>query len=204
MTQIEWIDSCAHELAADGIVLDVRHFPRTDGDYLAQIKKMAVDCGLAIAAVYDAALYAGDHGPTLAAALALGAPIVAAPLPQQTAMSWSDALGRVGEAAAAAKRLNVTLALRNAVGSLAAGSAEMKAAAKETDSAWLRFGPEPQTLEAGSDLTTLLARSVLIWQHIGSPSIAPEQLQGFNAWVVLDDPAGTATLATATTALGML
>ena len=39
------------ELRADGVVLDVRHFPRTDDDYLAQIKKMATDIGLVIAAI---------------------------------------------------------------------------------------------------------------------------------------------------------
>src|SRR5579863_9211938 len=53
LTQLEFLDLCARELACDGVVLDVRHFPRTDDDYLAQIKKMATDRGLSIAALAD-------------------------------------------------------------------------------------------------------------------------------------------------------
>ena len=49
LTQLEFLDLCARDLASDGVVLDVRHFPRTDGDYLAQLKKMAADRGLDIA-----------------------------------------------------------------------------------------------------------------------------------------------------------
>ena len=51
LTQLEFFDLCARELACDGVVLDVRHFPRTDDDYLAQVKKMAADRGLTIAAL---------------------------------------------------------------------------------------------------------------------------------------------------------
>ncbi|MGH8163526.1 MAG: hypothetical protein ACREP1_04245, partial [Rhodanobacteraceae bacterium] len=51
LTQLEWIDRCARELAADGLVFDVAHFPRTDADYLAQVKKMCADLGLTVAAV---------------------------------------------------------------------------------------------------------------------------------------------------------
>src|SRR5215469_1212812 len=50
LTQLEFLDLAARELRVDGIVLDARHFPRTDSDYLAQIKKMAADTCLTIAA----------------------------------------------------------------------------------------------------------------------------------------------------------
>lgn len=192
ITQLEWIDSCAHELAADGIVVDVRHFPRTDGDYLAQVKKMAVDTGLAIAAVADDGFFGGaSMEATFALAQTLGAPMIAAPLPQQTAATWSEALERLGEAATAAKRANVTIALRNAAGTFAAGTAELKAAAKETDSAWLRFGPEPAAFEAGSELAPLLAKTVLIWQpvdgkHEAAGAAILAQAQAFNGWLALD------------------
>ncbi len=60
LTQLEFLDLCAHELACDGVVLDVRHFPRTDDDYLAQVKKMAADRGLSLAALADAAFFRSD------------------------------------------------------------------------------------------------------------------------------------------------
>ena len=61
LTQLEFLDLCARELECDGVVLDVRHFPRTDSDYLAQIKKMATDWGLTIAALSDASLFKAER-----------------------------------------------------------------------------------------------------------------------------------------------
>jgi hypothetical protein len=60
LTQLEFLDLCAREFACDGVVLDVRHFPRTDDDYLAQVKKMATDRGLCLAALADAAFFLSD------------------------------------------------------------------------------------------------------------------------------------------------
>src|SRR5579862_7300506 len=51
LTQLEWLDLCAAELEADGVVFELRHFPRTDAEYVAQLKKMAVDLGLTVAAL---------------------------------------------------------------------------------------------------------------------------------------------------------
>src|SRR5581483_6656237 len=83
LTQIEFIELCARELAVDGIVLDVRHFPRIDDDYLAQIKKMATDLGLGIAALHDDTFFISDEASMQAGlriALAIGSPLIAAPL----------------------------------------------------------------------------------------------------------------------------
>ena len=71
LTQLEFLDLCARELACDGVVLDVRHFPRTDDDYLAQVKKMAADRGLTIAALADACVLrcrTASGWPTIAGA----------------------------------------------------------------------------------------------------------------------------------------
>src|SRR5579884_2409690 len=87
LTQLEWIDLCAHELAADGVVFDVRHFPRTDTDYLAQVKKMAVDFGLTVAALRHDGFFTAEEPQMEQAvemALALGAPLLSAPLPPET------------------------------------------------------------------------------------------------------------------------
>lgn len=196
VTQLEFLERCAREFAYDGVVLDVRHFPRTDGDYLAQVKKMAADLGLDVAAVADATFFASadaDRDATLAIALALGAPLIAAPLQAETACSWSAQLGRLGAATAAAKAANVTLAMRNVPGTFAANAHDFKRASKETDSAWLRFGPEPARYEAADD-ATMLAKTVLLWEVAGRPFARREAYASFRGHLVLDDEDGAGSV----------
>ena len=45
MTHLEWLEACATRLGADGVVLAMADFPRTDAEYAAQIKKIATDLG---------------------------------------------------------------------------------------------------------------------------------------------------------------
>ena len=42
---LEWLELCTSRLDADGVVLALADFPRTDGEYAAQVKKVAVDLG---------------------------------------------------------------------------------------------------------------------------------------------------------------
>lgn len=197
LTQLEWVDLCAHELAADGVVFDVRHFPRTDSDYLAQVKKMAADLGLTVAALSDDGFFAADEAAmeqSLTNALALGAPLLAAPLPAETSASWSEVQAHLGSATSLAKRLNITLALRNAPGTFAATSHDMKRASKEADSAWLRYGPDFDALDAASDAEALAAKSVLTWGRADADTAAIQALAGtlgrFCGFVALDAQAG--------------
>lgn len=208
LTQLEFLDLCARELACDGVVLDVRHFPRTDDDYLAQVKKMATDRGLSLAALADPSFF--SSGPermreVLRRAEVLGAPLVAAALEREVSCSWSDQLARVGVAASLAKALNVTLAVRNAPETFASGTHDLKRVAKEADSAWLRFGPEPETLEAGSDPVALQPNTVLLWSDIGTQSSASildtvAAFAGFRGHVALDARSGAADAALAAAA----
>ena len=193
LTQLEWIDLCAHELAADGIVVDVRHFPRTDTDYLAQVKKMAADLGLSVAALRHDGFFDADAPhmeQALEMALALGAPLLCAPLPPEVAMSWTQVQARLGEATSHAKRLNVTLAIRNAPHTFAASAHDLKRVSKEADSAWLRYSPDFGALEAGSDPAELLSKTVLAWSHLHAEPAA--LLMPFLGFVALDAPAGDA------------
>ncbi|MEO6912845.1 MAG: hypothetical protein ABI182_02335 [Candidatus Baltobacteraceae bacterium] len=199
LTQIEWIELCARELAADGVVLDVRHFPRPDSDYLAQIKKMAADLGLTVAALRDDGFFAGDETGMRAAlqtAIAVGAPLLAAALPEQTAASWPDVLKRLGIATSLAKHLNVTLAVRNAAGSFAATTHDCKRVSKEADSAWLRFGPDFLGFDGASEPASLLPNTVLAW-HDRSKAIDGliPLLCEYRGFMVIDDAAGAATTA---------
>lgn len=205
LTQLEWLDLCARELAADGVVCDVRHFPRRDSDYLAQVKKMAVDLGLVIAAVSDADFFGGDEAAmrdVLAVADVLGAPIVTAPLELETATSWSAELERLGVATSMAKTMNVTLAVRNRALTFGATSHDLKRVSKEADSAWLRYALEFEAFDAASDPQALVSKAVLLWHthHAGeidsdeSPAIhrTREFAKDFRGFFVLDISGGNA------------
>ncbi len=209
LTQLEFLDLCARELACDGVVLDVRHFPRTDDDYLAQIKKMTTDRGLSLAALADPGFFAAAPErmrEVLRYAEVLGAPLVAAPLELEVSRSWSDQLARLGDATSLAKMLNVTLAVRNAPATFAAGTHDLKRVVKEADSAWLRFGPEPETLDAGSDPAALRPNTVLLWSNLGTQSDASigdtvAAFAGFCGHVALDERSGAADAALAAAAM---
>jgi sugar phosphate isomerase/epimerase len=190
LTQLEFLDLCARDLACDGVVLDVRHFPRTDDDYLAQVKKMAADRGLGIAALADAGFFAADETAmrsSLERAVALGAPLLAAPLPLETSGSWIEQLERLGTATTLAKRANVTLALRNAPATFAASAHDCKRVSKETDSAWLRFGLDPRAFDAASDPAALAPNTVLLWNDM------IEAFADFRGYLALDERDGAAT-----------
>ncbi len=211
LTQLEFLDLCAGELACDGIVLDVRHFPRTDDDYLAQVKKMAADRGLTIAALADAAFFSAAPermDEILARADTLGAPLVAAPLAREVDASWSEQLARLGTATSLAKKRNVTLALRNAPGTFAATTHDCKRTVKETDSAWLRFGPQPARLDAASDSHLLAPNTVLLWSDLGESDAAIAGLltvfAGFRGHLALDESSGAATVSGLTVAMERL
>ncbi len=209
LTQLEFLDLCARELACDGVVLDVRHFPRTDDDYLAQIKKMTTDRGLSLAALADPSFFASAPErmrEVLRYAEVLGAPLVAAPLELEVSRSWSDQLARLGAATTLAKTLNVTLAVRNAPATFAAGTHDLKRVAKESDSAWLRFGPELETLDAGSDPAALQPNTVLLWSDLGTQTDASigdtvAAFAGFRGHVALDERLGAADAVLAAAAL---
>jgi hypothetical protein len=202
LTQLEWIDLCAHELEADGVVFDVRHFPRTDTDYLAQVKKMTTDLGLTVAALRHDGFFVAEEAhmeQAVETAIALGAPLLCAPLPPETSASWSDVQARLGAATGIAKRLNVTLALRNAPNTYAASTHDMKRVSKEADSAWLRYGPDLCAFDAGSEPADILGKCVLAWydaRQCGAEAVSPavRMLANFRGFIALDDIEGGATL----------
>lgn len=172
LTQLEWLELCGRELAADGVVCDVRHFPRRDDDYLAQVKKMAVDLGLTISALWSADFFAADEAAmraALAVAEGIGAPLLSAPLEPDTRTTWSETLERIGIATRLAKARNVTLAVRNAAGTFAAGAHDLQRLSKEADSAWLRYALDVDALDALSEPESLLPKTVLLW-HAHEPA----------------------------------
>jgi sugar phosphate isomerase/epimerase len=199
LTQLEWLDWCAAELAVDGVVFDMRHFPRSDADYLAQLKKLCADLGLTVAAVADDVLLGDDRAPALSAALStaleLGAPlaVVRAPLSSDDPAAWSRCVAAAKFAVRAAKRSNVTLALRNAPGTLCASVADCKRLAKDVDSAWLRFAPDVASLDATEPPAPLLRRAAIAVHALGPRDDYPAIVRAIaelRAFLVIEPAAG--------------
>jgi sugar phosphate isomerase/epimerase len=168
LTQLEWLDLCANELEVDGAVFDAAHFPRTDSEYLAQLKKLATDLGLCVAAIAAVDLFSDAGDAHLELALALGAPIAVggAPAASEDPAAWGNFAEVARARAASAKRLGVTLALRNAPQTLCLSGSDLRRLAKDVDSAWLRFAPDLAALPGADEATTLLPKTVLAFHAI--------------------------------------
>lgn len=150
LTQLEWIDLCAAGLRVDGVEFGAAHFPRTDGDYLAQLKKLCVDRGLTPASVFvDLPFGQGDVDPQtnelngwIQRAVALGAPLVhlsCGAAQGSPGVAWRELVRALKLASISAKASNVTLALAAKDRTLVATPADAKRVLKECDSAWLRL-----------------------------------------------------------------
>jgi sugar phosphate isomerase/epimerase len=176
LTQLEWVDRCAG-LALDGVDLGSAHFPRTDSDYLAQIRKLCVDRGLTVAAVtLDGTIGDGDvdaqaalAGSWIARASELGAPLLRVTCGASSGspgIAWRELIRALKTIAHEAKTKNVTLALEPRAGSLVSSSADCKRAQKECDSAWLRIAlPLDFTMPSDADAGALLDETVFAVSH---------------------------------------
>ncbi len=195
LTQLELLDACAGELQVDGVVLDAAQFPRRDSDYLAQVKKFCADLALVIVAVRDDGLTAGDS-QALVMASHLGAPYVLTCMPERgndPVMRWNEALGIIARAASEAKKLNVTLAVRNVPGSLAADNFEMGRLRKESDTAWLCFALDPLALGAAPD-EKVRKHIVLAYADSDANPEVLERLAPFGGFLCVDEGNGSGEL----------
>jgi sugar phosphate isomerase/epimerase len=201
LTQLEWLDLCANELEVDGVVFDEAHFPRTDGEYLAQLKKLCADLGLTVAALAAHDLFGAQGGRSLEVAIALGAPlaIAAAPAASDDPGAWGAFAESVKLRARSAKQANVTIALRNLAQTLCASAADLQRLAKDVDSAWLRFALAPAGFSAADAGDALLSKAVIAIHPIadveqfartGDTSAAwlVQALARFRGFVVLERP----------------
>jgi hypothetical protein len=143
LTQLEWLEGCASALGADGVVFDRAHFPRTDAEYLAQLRKVAIDLGLVPLAVEDANLLSGDAAAAsetvdiavgIGALFALTALPPPGPVPPATFVATVDAAKAVVRAAKAG---NITVLIEVVGGTLGADLAGLRHFRKDVDSAWV-------------------------------------------------------------------
>lgn len=170
MTQLEWLDIAANELEVDAVVFSGEHFARTDAEHCAQLKKVATDLGLVIAAI-DARDLLDDGGESwLDVATLTGAPlaIVRAPAVSDDPSAWSAFVERLKVRAKGAKRANVTLALRNVPGTIIASVDDARRVAKDVDSAWLRFEIDVSAARGFGDATSHLDDAVIAAYRIAS------------------------------------
>jgi len=199
LTQLEWLDLCANELEVDGIVFDAVQFPRTDGDYLAQLKKFAVDLGLTVAGLSADDVFGNEGGRWLDIALTLGAPLVVARAHRASddPAGWGDFVADVKVRSREAKRDNVTLAIRNTLATLCETAADLERLAKEVDSAWVRFALDTAVFTAVDDTRMLLPDAAIAWHTVADvehfatrADVAAEALvralARFRGFIVLD------------------
>ena len=205
LTHLEWLDLCANELELDGIVFNAGDLPREDADYLAQLKKLAADLGLSVAAVEAHDAFGDDAQRSLGVALALGAPLLVmrAPAQREDPSAWGEFADAVKTAAGLAKQANVTLALRNAPGTLCTSVADCKRLAKDVDSAWLRYALASDAFGASDDARDLLSKSVIAMHALSQPERFATQddaearaligsLARFRGFIVLEADTGDA------------
>jgi hypothetical protein len=171
LTQLELLDLCAGRLGVDGVVLELAHFPRRDREYLAQLKKFTADLALSVVAVRDDNFPVSSASEALTIAAAVGAPYVLTRMPpagNDPVTVYNEILGILAHAVAEAKRVNVTIAVRNVAGSLADDAFELSRLRKEADSAWLRFALDVAAFPSGKIDETIRKRVVLAYHGVRS------------------------------------
>ena len=199
LTHLEWLEGCASRLDVDGVVFAVADLPRTDHEYAAQVRKVAVDLGLVPVALDVPGLLdpaGSDQSRTGAVALAaeLGAALLrcttgpAGELPPKMFVLTVEAAKGLAKAA---KTANVTVAVSAVAGGVAADLAGLRHLLKDVDSAWLRY-------EAGvdEDRTALSGRDRVVLERVPLGVDLETADLSRRAWYVLggeggSDPFGT-------------
>ena len=149
LTQLEWLEKCASVLGADGVLAAVEDFPRRDAEYVAQLRKVAVDLGLVPFGLDAPGLLepegAAQREPVLALAAGFGALVVRTTLPppgEVPPATFVEAVAAAKAFSRAAKAANVTILVSAAPGTIGEDLSGVKHLLKDIDSAWLRACPD--------------------------------------------------------------
>jgi len=148
LTQLEWVERAASLLGVDGVIADIADFPRLDREYVAQLRKIAVDLGIVPFGIDAPGLLDDGAGPddmtTLSVAREFGALVVRMLLPPPGDVppaGFTAAVARTKVACRLAKTANVTLIVPAAEGTLGADESAVHHLLKDVDSAWIRACP---------------------------------------------------------------
>ncbi len=189
LTQLEWIERCGSLLEVDGVLADVSDFPRTDTEYVAQLRKVAIDLGIvplgidapaALASETDA----GARDLPIALASGFGAALVRTAAPPPGDVPPATFVASVAAAkllARAAKGANVTVVVAEAPGTIATDLDELKHLLKDADSAWLRACPRASELAAAGPKDRYPACVAIAGEDPDALARAAR-----TAWVILD------------------
>ncbi|GAC1407208.1 MAG: hypothetical protein NVSMB64_13830 [Candidatus Velthaea sp.] len=198
LTQLEWLEGSASAAGLDGVVFDLAQFPRTDDEYVAQLKKVAIDLGLvpvalAAWALLDPATGEAERSAHIDLAARLGALFVMTRLPAPGGVPPAAFVAAVAAAKSAvktAKRVNVTVLAAPAPGTLASDLAELRHFIKDVDSAWLRYAVPA---EADRSAFNLRERAlVAILAEGTAPEKAVDLSDEGRPWIVLTGDASPA------------
>jgi hypothetical protein len=195
LTHLEWLEACASVLDVDGVVFASVEFPRTDGEYAAQVKKIATDLGIVpvaldVPGLLDPVRAATDGAAAIALAVASGAALLrvtaGAPgeLPPET---FARTVAATKTLTSLAKAANVTLTVSPDPNSLLRDVAELQHFTRYVDSAWLRYdlaANDPQrTMLSGRD-------RVLVERLALDERIDPTTAAARRGWIVLEGDGG--------------
>ena len=208
LTQLEWVERCASELAADGVVTALSDFPRFDDEYVAQLRKVAIDLGIVPFGIDAPGLLDPAGEPeaierALAVATRFGAAVLRTqpPAPGEVPPATFAAAVRTGKALSrAAKAANVTVLVTTAPGTIGEDVAAVRHLLKDIDSAWLR--PCPPALLAAAEIAPRDRFPAVLATPEDDPGTVAERAS--TAWVIVDAPAGERPWAVAGDAMAAL
>jgi hypothetical protein len=208
LTQLEWVERCASALGADGVVADVSDFPRTDAEYVAQLRKVAIDLALVPFGLDAPELLLPEHDDeararTLAVATGFGAAVIRTQLPPPGDVppaTFVEAVTTAKGASKAAKAVNVTLVVAARPNTIAEDLGGVKHLLKDVDSAWLRACPRALDLRGGVGPKDRYPA----WEASVDDDARTISEIAQRAWVILDAPPHDGVWETLARAIGAL
>ena len=174
----------------DGVVCALGDFPRFDDEYVAQLRKVAIDLGIVPFGIDAPGLLDPAADPdaierAIAVARGFGAALMRTtpPPPGEVPPATFAETVRVGKALSrAAKAANVTVIVGTAPGTIAEDLGALRHLLKDADSAWLRACPnatlEPAQAGPKSGFRPCLPRRKTIRR--------PSRPRAHRTWLILD------------------
>jgi hypothetical protein len=190
LTQLEWIERCATLLGVDGVLFDTAHFPRTDAEYAAQLRKVTIDLGtvplgLDSPELLEPSAAADARDAVLGLAAGIGTAVIRTVLPAPGPVppaSFAKAVAAAKALSRAAKAINVTVLIAAAPGTLGEDLLGVKHVLKDVDSAWLRACPNALVDDAA--LGSRDRYPAFVATPDDDPHLVVARRSG--AWVILD------------------